>query len=192
MKKYELLEREENSLCRIQALRDIPRYGVKTGDIGGYVECEHNLSHEGLCWIGRDARVWGNAQICGDARVGGYAQVCGNALVCDNALVGGYAQVEGNAWVGENALVGNNIYISKNAKIKSSSDILYVCGIGSRFGGTTFYRTKTGISVTCGCFSDTLDEFKAQVTETHGDNKFAREYELACQLAELHILGKEG
>lgn len=83
------------------------------------------------------------------------------------------------------------MHISGNAKIKSSSDILCVYGIGSRFGETAFYRTKTGISVTCECFAGTLDEFKTQVAETHGDNKYAREYELACQLAELHILGKE-
>ena len=52
-KKYELLEddaivREGRKLYRIQALRNV-RIGVKTGAVGGYVEKEANLSHEGAC-----------------------------------------------------------------------------------------------------------------------------------------------
>lgn len=183
MKKYELLERKINGLCRIRALRDIPEIFVRAGDLGGYVESEDNLSHEGDCWVSNNVQIEDNAWITGDARVYGYAQIEGDALVS------GYAEVGGNARVGGEARVGNNARIGGDAKIASSSDILCVCGIGSRFDTTTFYKTKTGISVSCGCFAGTLDEFKTQVAKTHGDNKSAREYELACQLAELHILG---
>lgn len=65
MKKYEMLEREVNGLCRIKALRDFGN--VKKGDIGGYIEKEANLSHDGDCW------VYDNAQVCGDALVYGNA-----------------------------------------------------------------------------------------------------------------------
>ena len=44
MKKYEL-----NSENRVVALIDFSN--IKTGDIGGFVESEENLSHDGLCWV---------------------------------------------------------------------------------------------------------------------------------------------
>lgn len=69
------------------------------------------------------------------------------------------------------------------------SEVVAVEYIGSRYDTTKFYRTGNGITVICGCFMGTLDEFKTQVAKTHGDNKYAREYKLACQLAELHIWG---
>lgn len=148
-RKYELLKREEDDLCRIRALRDIPCFGVRAGDIGGYVEREKNLSQDGDCWVYGDARVYGNAWVYGDA------QVCGDAFV------------------------------------KSRHDLFVAPGLGSRYRNTTFFREPTKISVVCGCFCGTLEEFRKKVRETHGNNRYAREYELACQLAELHILEEE-
>ena len=126
-RKYELLSDDTitapdgSVLYRIRALRD---FGVvKAGDLGGYIAGEHNLSHEGTCWVADNAQVYNNAQVCdnaqvydnarvcGDARVYGSAQVCddagvyGSAQVCDNAQVYGYAQVYGNARVYDNARV---------------------------------------------------------------------------------------
>ena len=50
-KKYELtnLTREWNgrTLHRIKALKDFN--GVKAGDLGGFIEKEDNLSHDGNC-----------------------------------------------------------------------------------------------------------------------------------------------
>jgi len=154
-RKYELLKREKDDLCRIRALRDIPHLDIRAGDIGGYVEREKNLSQDGDCWVCGDAQVYGNAWVYGDARV------CGNAQVC------------GDAWV------------------KRKQDLFVVTGLGSRYRSTTFFREPTKISVVCGCFCGTLEEFRKKVRETHGNNKYAREYELACQLAELHILEEE-
>lgn len=56
MKKYEI-----NSENRVVALIDFSN--IKTGDIGGFVESEENLSHDGLCWVSGNARVSGNAQV---------------------------------------------------------------------------------------------------------------------------------
>ena len=63
MKKYELTDIRDCklwdvSLRRIRALRDIPRYHVKAGDLGGWVGPEKNLSQEGDCWVGGNARVY--------------------------------------------------------------------------------------------------------------------------------------
>lgn len=64
-KKYELtdeiLEVGGHVLHRIKALRDFGN--VRKGDIGGWIECEDNLSHGGDCWVN------GNAIICSDAEV---------------------------------------------------------------------------------------------------------------------------
>ena len=81
-KKYELLQDQTiewcgRTLCRICALRDFG--SVHAGDVGGYIECEHNLSQDGNAWVYDDARV------CGDARVSDNALVCGDARVCGNA-----------------------------------------------------------------------------------------------------------
>ena len=93
-KKYELLQDQTiewrgRTLYRICALRDFG--SVHAGDVGGYIECEHNLSQDGDAWVS------GNARVCGDARVYGNAWVCDNARVSDNALVCGDARVCGNA-----------------------------------------------------------------------------------------------
>ena len=85
-KKYKLTDETINfcgkKLFRIKALKDFE--DVKKGDKGGFIEDEHNLSHDGNSW------VYGNAMVCGNARV------------YDNAIV------YGNAWVYGNAKIENN------------------------------------------------------------------------------------
>lgn len=66
---------EEAKFYQLQALRDIPKYGVKAGDLGGYVTDKYSLSHEGSCWIADNAQVVGNVSIFDDAYVGGNAVV---------------------------------------------------------------------------------------------------------------------
>ena len=64
-KKYILTEEAKeiggHILHRIQAMRDFG--GVQKGDLGGWVESEENLSHDGTCWVSDDGRVFGNAKI---------------------------------------------------------------------------------------------------------------------------------
>ena len=90
MKKYELTNETKTLaggtvLHRIRTLRDIPRFGVKAGELGGFVEGENNLSQDGYAWVSGDARVFGNAKISGDAEVYGKAFVSGNAKVFGKA-----------------------------------------------------------------------------------------------------------
>ena len=124
-KKYILTDeiREFNGkiLHRIQAVRDFDN--VKTGDLGGWIEKEENLSHGGNCWIAGNAKVYGNALVYDNALVNGYAQVydnvqiSGNALIQGNALVSGNALVHGNAQVYDNALVSGYAQVYDNAII---------------------------------------------------------------------------
>lgn len=212
MKKYELTGQtkeifpKEIILHRIRALRDIPWHGVKTGDLGGWVESEKNLSQEGDCWVGDNARVYGDSLVAGDALVGGDvlvfegARISGGAQVCWRARVGGNARiqedaiVEGNSVVSENAIiegcaaiagysivkgdaiVGGNTGLLSNAIIVSSQDYLIIGPMGSRTDYTTFYRATSGIWVRCGCFNGEIEKFKNKVRRTHGDNEYAKEY----------------
>lgn len=86
MKKYEMIP-DESGLYRIRALIDIPRYGVKAGDYGGFVETEDNLSQEDDAWITGDARITDNAQITGDALIGGNAWITGDARITGDAII---------------------------------------------------------------------------------------------------------
>jgi hypothetical protein len=183
MKKYELTDETKVefgvTLHRIRALVDIERWEIKAGDLGGWIESEANLSQEHDAWVFDKARVSGEAQVFGEARVSGEARVFDKA------------RVSGEAWVFDKARVSGEALVSKTVHV------LTVGPIGSRDDTTTFFRTKllTGfaISVCCGCFRGTVDEFRAKVKQTHGDNKHGKAYQLAADLAEAQIeLGEEG
>ena len=166
MKKFELttdrIEENGTALYRIKALIDFG--DVKASDLGGYVEKEENLSQSGNAWV------------------------YGNALVCDDAWVSNNAQVYGSARVYGNALVCDDAWVSNNAWICSNADYICLKGFGSHNRSTTMFRTKSGnICVSCGCFSGTLQEFESKVKETHGNNKFAREYLALVEVAKIHF-----
>ena len=108
-KKYELTDEtteiDGHTLHRIKALRDFGK--VKKGDLGGFIEKEENLSHEGECWVYNDAKVYEEAQVTDDAIVYVNARVYGNAEVCNDAQVSGVSEVYGNARVvGEAKVTG--------------------------------------------------------------------------------------
>lgn len=77
MKKFELVPEMSipfygGTLFRICAVKDFTtKEGeiIKAGDIGGYVEKEENLSHDGNAWVYGNAEVYGNARVCGTAKV---------------------------------------------------------------------------------------------------------------------------
>ena len=164
MKKYEFTgETKEIRLlfrtATLHRIRATVAFGiVEVGDLGGWIEKEENLSHEGKAW------VWGNAEVCGDAKVWGNAKVCGDAEVWGNAKVCG------------------------DAEVFSASHVLVIGAIGSRNDFTTFYRDKDNeITVKCGCFLGKIDRFLEKVTQTHGDSKYALVYRAAVEVAKLQI-----
>lgn len=101
---------KEVTLHRIEALRDFGN--VEAGERGGYIESEANLSHDGKCWVYRNAQIYGYAHVYGDAKIYGNAKVYGdakifgNALVYDNAEVSGFAEVHGCAKVCGDTVLG--------------------------------------------------------------------------------------
>ena len=114
MKRFKLrtdltIEVGEKTLYRIEATKDIERFGVKAGDLGGYIEKEDNLS--GIAWVSGNAKVYGNAMVSeyafvsGEAKVYGDAKVSGDAEVYGNAKVSGDDEVYGDKIEKENDLI---------------------------------------------------------------------------------------
>lgn len=219
MKKFELTTETKirfgRTLYRIKALKSFG--GVCAGDLGGWVEKEKNLSHDGNAWVSGDARVSGNAWISDNARVSGdawvfgiarvsddavvfsntrvydYASIYGNAKVHGNANISGNARVYGDANVyGDASIYGNidlsgDADVSRDAQIFNYEHVMWISRIGSRNGTTTFFATKTGIFVNCGCFSGSLEAFAAAVDKNHGDSEHGKAYRLAIEIAKLRI-----
>jgi carbonic anhydrase/acetyltransferase-like protein (isoleucine patch superfamily) len=173
-KKYRLdktdkIKTDGKTLYRIVALRDFG--DVKTGDRGGYIQKNSNLSHEGNCWIYDESCVWDDARIiidakvreaasvCNEAVVSGGADVYGSSLVYDRARVGGRAHVAGDASVcGEasvsdwacvfsdalvcgSARVYGSVRLTQGADVRRTSHWLCLGPIGSRRTMLSVFRT---------------------------------------------------
>ena len=161
MKKYELTKEKETLadgtvLHRIRALRDIPRFCVKAGELGGFVEGENNLSQDGDAW------VYGNACVYGDAEVYGNAWVYGNARVFENA------KVYGKAWVYGNARVFGNANVSSDAEVSGYADYMVIKNIWS--SGRWFTYTSSNKKWAVGCFYGTGEEL---VAKAYKDSKLS-------------------
>ena len=159
-KKFELTSETKiffgRTLYRIRAL--IAFGNVESGELGGWVEKEANLSQEGNAWVYGDAQVSGNACVYGDARV------------------------YGDAWV------SGNVWVSGNAWVSKPTHLFQIGAIGSRDDFTTFVRSETkNILVACGCFRGTIAEFEAQVKEVHTGTKHEKTYLAAIELAKLQM-----
>lgn len=183
-KKYILTEETKevggHILHRIQAVRDFG--DVQKGDLGGWVESEENLSHDGDCWISSNGEVSGNGKVSGNGRVFGNGRVYGNGRVSDDGWVSDDGRVSDDGWVFGNAKIGFNAYIS-------SPRSYFVQGpIGSRDDFLTCYLDKDKkIYAVTGCFSGTLEEFEKKVKETHGSNKHAKQYLKAAEAARVML-----
>lgn len=128
-KKYEILEDqsivvEGAKLYRIRALKDF--FIVKAGELGGYIQHESNLSHEGYAWVYNDAKVFydakvlENGRVIGDAVLSKGAKVKGFGCVKDDAVVTHYSIVEDEAVVAGEAIVDES-EIKENAKVGGSA-----------------------------------------------------------------------
>ena len=160
--KYELTNEthpDHPTLYRIRALRDIPERGVKSGDLGGWVESELNLSPSGAAWVYGDAQVSGDARVADNASVYGGAQVYGNASVYGDASVyGNDAQVYGGAWVHGDARVFGD------AQVYVARHVTTLGPVGSEDRVVTIYRDKDGTArIVAGCWTGTPDELAERI-----------------------------
>ena len=132
-KKYEVLyDKKEKplgeygaTLYRIKALRDIGS-DVKKGDLGGFVEGEHNLSATDDCWI------YDNSCVLGDAFIGDKARVK------DNSTVFGDSYILGNSIVEKKSTIFGSVTLQDNVKVTNGTTIS-ICGT---FGGDSVIGGK--------------------------------------------------
>ena len=136
---------------------------VEIGELGGWIEKENNLSHDGNAWVYGDAevydnaRVYDNAWVCGDAEVYdnalvyntawicGDSRVYGNAEVYDDASVYGDARIYGDARVCGNARVSGNALVYGNARVLDNTSVygnVEVYGNARVCGNAEVFRTE--------------------------------------------------
>lgn len=137
-KKYEILKDQAitmngSTIYRIKALRNFG--DIKAGDIGGFIEKEENLSHEGPCWVYGDAMVYHNAKVRENAIVRDYAhvynesQVLHNAIVedharvCNNGIVFGNARIKDNGSVFDHGIVNGFAIVQDNAVVRDCARV---------------------------------------------------------------------
>ena len=119
-KKYEILldiSKEVNgrTVYRIKALKNFG--DVLVGYLGGYIEKEENLSHEGDCFVYDNACVFEDAEVRDDAKIFDEAQVYGTAGVFDDVEVSDHVKVY------DSACVYGESQIYDNAEIYESADV---------------------------------------------------------------------
>lgn len=127
MKKYEILRDhvlivEHKRLYRIRALKSFGN--VSIGDLGGYIECQDNLSQKGRCWVSDNAIVYGNAIVAGNALVIGNAAVKDEAYVCDNVVISGESIIEGRSIVCGKTEIEGKSYVYGNPYISGKIRII--------------------------------------------------------------------
>lgn len=205
-RKYELTGETKRSpydgriLHRIKAVRDFGY--VAAGEIGGWIEKEKNLSHDGTAWIHNNAQVRGNAQVRRNAQIWDNACIEASAQVDDDAQVGDNACVSGNSCVRGDAEIFGDAWIGDNADIRGIGDVFWIGGIGRRgidrkTGSMTFFRCKDGkIRVRTnviddddrGPFSGELDAFAKETQDvTRFGQKLGQTCRLAIEMAKVRI-----
>lgn len=193
-KKYEFTDEtikvDGHTLHRIRAVRCFS--DVKAGDLGGWIEKEHNLSHEDHAWVYDEVKVYGNARVIDDARVWGCAKVYDNALIEGRARVYNHAQVYNDASVSRNAEVGGNAMVYGNANISGGTEITgdaEVCGHADYITFKNFWSscryftwTRSNNMWSVGCFYGTGEEL---IKKAYKDSeKSGREYERVVRYVE--------
>lgn len=105
---------------RIRALIDIPKHGVKAGDLGGFLEFNHNLSQAGSCWVAGECKVSGDAVLIGDSFLGGHILATHSATMSGSSHITGRGIIFGHSKVWGNAIIeSQDIKLCGNATIAS-------------------------------------------------------------------------
>jgi bifunctional N-acetylglucosamine-1-phosphate-uridyltransferase/glucosamine-1-phosphate-acetyltransferase GlmU-like protein len=119
MRKYELTTETKSvdgrTLYRVRRLHD--------NYIGGFIESEKNLSHDGDCMVYDNSMVYDDAKVSGDAKVSDNSRVYDNSRVCDNSRVSDNSRVCGYSRVCENSKASGNSMISGYSRICGNSTV---------------------------------------------------------------------
>lgn len=113
-KKYELIKESRkdldgncaNFVYRIRALKSFS--DVKSGDLGGYVESEGNLSHNGNCWIYDDSAVLDDGVVKDDSIVKNGSRVYESTVEGNSAVDSSF--INSNSRIINSAITRSNLY----------------------------------------------------------------------------------
>ena len=171
-KKYELTDECKSvsgvKLFRIRALKEIARFSVKIGDLGGWIEKEDNLSHRGDAWVSDSAWVCGDSKVFGDSKISGDAWISGGAWISGDSKISGDTRVFGGAW------------ICGDAKISNNAD--YMVFKNSWSSGRYFTFTRSNKKWKVGCFYGTGEEL---IKKAYADSELSgRCYEAVVKAVE--------
>lgn len=127
-KKYRLTDEfkmmdDGTKVFRIEAMSDFglrysSTYGVSSGELGGFVESEDNLSFG----PDDDSWVWDEAVVKGNARLERHSEISDDVLVEGNSLVTNRSEIEGSAVITDSLLDHCDVNVSKiqNSSLKES------------------------------------------------------------------------
>ncbi len=190
MKKYKLTDETKEVkygtkhitiVHRIQALKDftysegIFNRKIKSGDLGGFVEKEENLSQQGNAWVANESIVYDDARVLENAVVTLSSEVYGNAVVSGNAIVGSCSKVFGNAAIKDcsetrHSEVSGNAVVSGNAKIRDNSQVLGDAKVSgnayvthSKIRGNAVIKDNAFINYDCTIFGSAVISGSAEV-----------------------------
>lgn len=113
------IQHEGRTLYRIKALRSFK--WVSAGDIGGYIEGEHNLSQIGTCWVFDDAKVFDKAIVRYEAEITNEAQVFGEAIVEERSIVADQAKVYGYATLRDDSMTMGHGEVYEYARLSNKA-----------------------------------------------------------------------
>lgn len=132
-KKFELVMEdsivvEGRTLYRIRALKNVVEsddgtYAVKKGTLGGYVQKEENLSHEGDCWVFDNAKVFDDVRVQDNAFITDESMVFGNAVVKDKAITCNQSKIYGFAIVKDSSITMDRSEVYGHAVINGQARI---------------------------------------------------------------------
>ncbi len=122
---------------------------LSDGKIGGWIEKEENLSHEGQCFVYDNAMVYNDATVtedaivCGNAHVYGTVSVSGRTHVAEKAHVHGNAKISGIGYIGGNAEILEDAEISEDASVYDDA----IVGGSAKISGTADIRGNAKVFI---------------------------------------------
>lgn len=117
--KYDITDETKDiggvTLHRIVALYSFG--DVMTGELGGFIEKDSNLSGWDDCWLYNDACAYDNAVVSRDAKMYDTATISSSAILTDTVKVFGSCSISGTAIVDTNCRLMGSVQIGGNNHI---------------------------------------------------------------------------
>lgn len=113
MAKYEFSgvtkERSGIILRQVRAIQDFGE--IKAGDVGGFIQHEHNLSQSGLCWLDKDSICYGDSKITSDAFVAN-STIISSKIGAESSILDSFvcnSEITGESYISNSTISFTNI-----------------------------------------------------------------------------------